>query len=523
MHRWRTWRLLAGLMVALFAAAACGGGGEDNAQSLGPVDRDAALRLAWSAVPSQLDPHKSPSEQADHPFLAPVYDRLVMIDHDGGLRPMLATEWRYSEDGRTLDLTLREGVTFSDGAVFDAAAAKASLERAKNLPGSTVAPRLAAVESIEVAGPSQLRLMLNRPDAALLYALGQGAGAMISPNAVGNPDLALKPVGSGAYRMVEFRPGDRVVFERAPGEYWDTDAAQVARLEVIGITDNDTRLNALRSGQIDVAYVKLDQVEQAKRLAEGGEFRYYNFPTSNGYGAYLNLKNPALADVRVRQALNHAIDRTAITTGLLDGEADPAWQLLGPDQLGFDPALEERYPYDPDKARQLLAEAGYPDGLTLEPALLQSGTPNSTIGQAMQQMLAEVGVTVPFQEVDARQFYAMMGDGNWALTFGSLGAYPDPGIVVQRRFLNPTFFPSGVPPEFQELAQRANDGRLGDDERAELYQQISRTAVEEAWILPVDWVPNMFLARSNITGIDRQPLAALTIPDPRYMAVTDGR
>jgi peptide/nickel transport system substrate-binding protein len=449
-----------------------------------------------------------------------MYDRLLTIDHEGEIRPMLATEWAYSADGTALDLTLQQGVTFSDGAVLDAAAAKASLERAMNLPGSTVAPRLAAVESVEVVNESRLRLVLNRPDATLLSALGQGAGVMISPNALQSPDLATKPVGSGAYQMVEFRPGDRVVFERAPGEYWDPDAAQVARLEVIGIGDNDTRLNALRSGQIDLMYLKADQVAQGRSLTEGGELSFYSIPGPNAYGLYLNLTDPALADLRVRQALQHAIDRTAIAEGLLEGAVTPAWQLLGPEQLGFDLAAEARYPFDPERARRLLAEAGYANGLTLQTALLQSGTPNSTIGLAVQGMLAEVGVTVPFQEVDSRQFYAMMGEPGWAVAFGSTGSYSDSSTMVQRRLLNPTFFPSGTPPEFTELAERAADGRLGEQERDALLREISRTAVEEAWLLPTNYVPTMYLASANVVGVDRQPLTTLGVIDARYVAVT---
>ena len=212
------------------------------------VDPDATLRYGAANLVTRFDAHKS-SNGYDQNWLAPVYDRLIWQTPEVELEPGLATEWGFTDDLH-FEMTLRDGVTFSDGTPFDAAAVAANIDRAKNVEGSGLAAYLASVDTVEVVDPTHVRFVLNRPDATLPMQLATRPGMMISPAAFENPDLDSNPVGSGPYELVEYREGDMAAYERRD-DYWNPDYAGVKRIELYYIPDSTTRLNGLRTGALD--------------------------------------------------------------------------------------------------------------------------------------------------------------------------------------------------------------------------------------------------------------------------------
>jgi peptide/nickel transport system substrate-binding protein len=362
-----------GALALLLAGCAPLPTSDTAAAPSGPADPTAIFRYANTIGVSRFDPHRA-SSSTDNTLLFLTYDRLVHTDGEGRAVPGLATAWEALDGGRVLRLDLRPGVTFHDGTPFDAAAVKANIERAKTVTGSAVRAELASIASVDDTGPLQVRLNLSAPNAALPLILSDRAGSMVSPAAFDKPDLDQAPVGAGMYRVMSYAPGSRVEYRPAPG-YWDPGAVRVAGIDMLIYTDAVTRLNAVRTGEVDATVLSPDQVPEAQSAG----VTVTPGRTNNFYYLQPNRARPQFADVRVRRALWHAIDRRALVDGLargfgeLDAQPAPSWSFAHDPTIGDDP-----YPYDPARAKQLLAEAGYPDGFGFEVFAPRAATRAST-------------------------------------------------------------------------------------------------------------------------------------------------
>jgi peptide/nickel transport system substrate-binding protein len=521
-RRQRRW--LTGLVVAALAmvVAACGGGAGDGSSSAGggqrSADPDATLRFAWTVPALPLDPHTAASSVAQAPYLFPVYDRLTELVAGPELRPMVATEWAFGPDGRQVTFTLREGVTFHDGSPVEAAAVKASLDRARSLPESTVKDQLSMVESVDVVDPRTVRITTNRPASDLPYVLSGPVGAIINPAAIDRPDLDQNPAGSGPYGVAELRLGDRVVYERSPG-YWNPDAQKAARIELIGITDDNARLSALRSGQVDAILSKVGQHDQASRLGDG--FEVHSFPAASTYAIMLNTGRPHLDDATVRQALNYAIDREAINTALLDGQCTPQTQPLTPTlPEGYLENPPVGYTHDPERARQLLAEAGLPNGFDMTMLVGAGLSPQDDMAPVLQAQLAEVGVRLHLDVQDAVQTTATWAQGNADAYLQTRVASPTAELTLRENYLVRSRMPGPTPPGFADALQRAFDPNLPAQERKQTLNQASEIAVTEALDVFLCAVPTQTAYSDRVIGIESMGQADLQgIFDLRYVGV----
>jgi peptide/nickel transport system substrate-binding protein len=468
-----------------------GGGSTPSTDDLGgddvEFDPSGVFRFADSLPISFLDPHKA-TGGGFNVWLFPVYDRLFHITPDGDLIPGLATDWSYSEDGTVLSLTLREGVQFHDGTPFDADAVKANLDRGRTADESAVKSTLAVISEVRVVDPTHVELILTRPDGTLPYVLSERAGAIASPAAFER--LELEPVGTGMYRVTAFQPETSATYVRNE-DYWDPDAAGAARMEFQTILDNAQRANALISGQIDATMIDATEVQ---RVRDAG----LNVDSSTNYQFFhlqLNRSRPGLDDTRVRQALNHAIDREGIVSALLNGLGEPGQQPFPPGTAGYSDELgESRYPYDPDKARQLLAEAGATD-LSFEIMTLNIPL-YAQVSEAVQAQLAEVGVTTTIQQVPSvsQTFYAdQVGDSAIVPAFGAL----DPALLAQTLFSDQSFSNPGrhSTPEVMALIQQALT-TTDPDERAPILKDLTTAITEEALDV-VLYFPHTNLAYSD--------------------------
>ena len=351
------------------------------------VDPDATLRYGAANLVTRFDAHKS-SNGYDQNWLAPVYDRLIWQTPEVELEPGLATEWAFTDDLH-FEMTLREGVTFTDGTPFDADAVAANIDRAKNVEGSGLAAYLASVDTVEVIDPTHVRFVLNRPDATLPMQLATRPGMMISPAAFENPDLDSQPVGSGPYELVEYREGDMAAYERRD-DYWNPDYAGVKRLEIYYIPDSTTRLNGLRTGAIDATPLDAEQIEQAEDI-DGVDVTVSD--TIQLYHFQLDRTKSEFGNPLVRQAMAHAIDRQSIIDALFFGYGTLATQWVAPDTPYYVDDLGDSTTYDPERARELLAEAGLPDGFTFD-AMTSVQPTYVKLAEVLQGMFGEVGITM---------------------------------------------------------------------------------------------------------------------------------
>lgn len=467
------------LWLILFATVLLAGCGDSGAaaRSLGPVDPDATGRFAFASGVTRFDPHRATSSY-DNTWLFPVYDRLVHMNSEGEPVPGLARDWAFEDDGRWLDLWLREGVRFHDGEAFDGAAVAANIERAKTVRGSSVGSELDAIERVEVLDSHHVRLHLDWADAALPLILSDRAGMMISPAAFDNSDLDRRGVGAGPWRHIDYRTGNRSVYERFE-DYWDPDAAGVRRLELLLIPDETTRLNAVISGQIDGTSMSSLQVEQA-RLAGLQVQQQVGLEVLH---MQLNRTRSEFGDRRVRQALNHAIRRQALVDALGFGYGEASVQPFPEGYWAQDPETgRDHYDYDPERARELLAEAGLEDGFEFE-LIVPNITSYMPLYEAVASQLRAIDVRPRPRVLEGAQiserFYGA-GESDAALV--TWGGRPDPSQTLDLLF-TPGALPNPGDHSTDRVVELARKARREVDieRRGELLREATAEVTREAF------------------------------------------
>ncbi|MDF1521871.1 MAG: ABC transporter substrate-binding protein [Trueperaceae bacterium] len=344
-----------------------------------------------------------------------IYDRLVTFDETFTLAPQLATGWTASDDGLTWTFTLREGVTFHDGTPFDAAAVVWNVERMidaernpTNRPLWNPVAGTVALDNLTVA------ITTHEPYSALLNTFAHGSGAIVSPAAAeryGDDEIATNPVGSGPFMLDSFNPGQEVVLKAFP-DFWG-EPSGTDELVFRYVPEASTRISALRTGEVDV----IDSVppQLALTLETDPNVQVLTTPGLRPMGFALMTERPPLDDVRVRQALNYAIPKDAISRGVFQGFARPANSPLAFNTVGHVSAGD--FAFDPARAGALLDEAGWTlgsdgvrtkDGERLEFSLY---TPEGLfpgdldIAEIVASSLADVGVDVTITKIEAAGYW----------------------------------------------------------------------------------------------------------------------
>ena len=370
------------------------------------------LRVAVDRDPENLDPNFAKQIIAET-FSQAVFDSLITFSYEGEFIPLLASEFAFTSD-TTLEFWLREGVTFHNGETFDARSVTTSVARMQDEDeGSHLIRNFASIVEVEVVDDYHVIMHLSGPDAQLLHALTRLP--MVPPDhfaEVGQPAFAQHPIGSGPFRFVEYVIDSHTTFEANP-DYWDGSPKGqplVAEIIMRVIPEPTTRVAELVSGGVDlIAAVPLDQ----RSVVTDAGMTNISYADGRVAVARINSRNiglsaeaaegeaargfEALTDARVRQALNYAVDRRTIIDTLLGGTATPLGQPFVPGGFGYNPN-NEAYPYDPDKARELLAEAGYGDDLTIK--LTAQNIVLSDVLTALVDYFADVGVTAELEVIE---------------------------------------------------------------------------------------------------------------------------
>ncbi len=387
------------LGTAVVAASALGltacGGGSGGGGSSQSAEGTLTVAFDADAAPTGYDPLLY--SQGQFTFFGSMYDALFETDTDGVSQPSLATGYTNSADNLQTTLTLRDGVTFADGSTLDADLVKANLDRRSDTDltayGAFASGGASEITDVTASDPQTVVITWAAPQATPENSLVDTAGTIVGQDGVEDPtSLETTPDGSGAYALdagASTRASSYTVTKQA--DNWDADSWSYDTIVFKVITDAQALANAVVSGQADVATVldpsTIDLVEsQQKTVSVGGTI--VGFPVTDKTGAI----NPAFGDVRVRQALLYATDRQSLVDDLHPG-AKVTSQLFPSTAEGYDEALNTEYGYDPDKARQLLADAGYADGLEVDLTVL--GQPDED-AVAIQAQWAQVGITLNF-------------------------------------------------------------------------------------------------------------------------------
>jgi peptide/nickel transport system substrate-binding protein len=462
---------------------------------------DNSLRFASQDVPASVDPYFDLTRLsiilADH-----MYDTLIFRDPETGeFKGNLATAWRWTGD-TSLELDLRQGVRFHNGAEFDADDVVYTFNFLSR-PESRVIQRdfVDWIDHAERLDKYKVRIVAKRPSPAAIAYLA-GTVAAIFPHEyyakVGPAGMNERPIGTGPYRVVEHVRGKHIRFERNRDYFKDSPKAQpkIDRVEVRFIPDPQTRVAEAVAGGVDlIMSVAPDQAEQLRvlprlQIVAGGTLRY----------AFLQMNTasstvaPPLRDVRVRQAIMHAIDRDAMVTFIVGERTRVIHAECYPSQFGCTDEGVVRYPYDPAKARRLLAEAGYPTGFVIDfHAFRDRNQSEAIIGY-----LRAVGILARLRYLQVPAVYNAMSAGRVALVQNSWGSASISDVAASFAFFhNFTAFDLNRDPEIRDLLLLG--GSLMDQPARKIaYAKALRLISERAYVLPLYTTPNYYVASTAL-------------------------
>ncbi|MGW0660960.1 ABC transporter substrate-binding protein [Streptodolium elevatio] len=460
---------------ALTVSGCAGGSGGHSANT-------DSLAIATLSVPQSFDPTTAIGSTL--PFFQTVYDTLLKREPDGTYSPMLATTWELDATRTQLRLTLREGVKFADGTPFDAAAAKANLDRFKATQGSNTR-WFNDLDAVDVVDGTHVNLKLKQPNPAMLYYLSDAAGLMANPARFAQPDsLKGAPDGTGPYTLDKGKTviGTKWAYERK-ADYWG--APLPYKSVNISVFDNETAIvNGVKTGQIDAALLQLaDQqigIESDNRIkAVKQEFDFQGILLFDRDGKI----TPQLKDPRVRQAINLAVDRATMVSQLRQGRGTATAQVFGPTSPGYKPELDSYYAHDPAKAKALLAEAGHPDGFTLKLPRVATII-NDALAASLQTDLKAVGINLVWEQVEPTKAIDRIIRGReFSGMVMNLGQSSNDWVIANDLVSPGPFNIFGTTdPTVQDLLAKLKT-ETGDQEKAAA-QALNRHLVENAWFVP---------------------------------------
>jgi peptide/nickel transport system substrate-binding protein len=418
-----------------------------------PVSAAPEGQLTWavhvSLAPTWFDPAETPGIITPYMILYALHDALVKPMPGNSAAPSLAESWKVSADGQTYDFVLRKGTTFHNGEPVTAADVKFSFERYRGAASKTLKERVAAVEAVD-ARHVRFRLKAPWPDFLLFYANTSGAGWIVPKKyveKVGDEGFKKAPIGAGPYKFVSFTPGVELVIE-AHDRYWRKTPA-VKRLVFRSIPDEATRLAALKAGEVDLAYSIRGELAQQLQQTPGLALKpaVIQAPFWVYFADQWNPKSP-WHDRRVRLAASSAIDRKSINEALTLGHSRLSWSIV-PTSFEFfwqPPA----HPYDPQAAKKLLAEAGYPSGFDAGEYFCDSAYAN--LAETVVADLQRIGITVQLRPLERAAFFSGYGSKKFKnLIQGASGAFGNAATRMEAFVVSGGTYVYGTYPDLDGL------------------------------------------------------------------------
>lgn len=459
---------------------------------------EAVLRVAQVADVSNMDPHKANDIYTAN-VTKQIYNNLVKMDQNMEIQKDLAESWE-NPDAKTWVFHLRKGVKFHNGEEFTARDVKFTLDRILDpkiaSPGKRLVSELAKVEVVD---PYTVRLTTKQPFAPLLTNLTRYEMAMLNQKAVteAGPDFGKHPIGTGPFMFQEHHYGDKVVLSRFD-DYFEG-PAKAKTIIYRAIPEDATRVVEMESGGIDIMYNLPPQ--DFDRLSRNPNIRtiesLYQATTFVGF----NTKVKPFDNKLVRQALNYAVDKKAIIEAVWFNRGTPSYGPLSPSIWGFDPTLPPAYPYNPEKAKALLKQAGFPSGFQCV-IWTDPRTERKSICEMVQAYLAQVGVTASIESIEWGKFLVETRTGSGAkglFILGWTGTGDADGGVFS------LFHSSGIgsnnrnfwfTPELDQLME-AGRTTLDLPKRKAIYAKIQRYIVEGA--------PNIFIGiPKNLAAVSQK-------------------
>jgi peptide/nickel transport system substrate-binding protein len=427
------------------------------------------LVLGVPLEPPHLDPTAGAAAAIDEVVYANVFEGLTRIGPRGEVLPALAESWTVSDDGKTYTFKLHTGVKFHDGSAFDAEDVKFSLDRARGESSTNAQKGLfEAIDTVDVVDPATVKVTLKNPQGSFLYNLGWGDAVIVAPeSAETNKE---KPVGTGPFRFDNWAKGSAITIVRNP-DYWGTPVA-LEKAEFRIIPDAAAAVPALLSGDVQ-ALPNFNLGDALPQVQSDPRFKVVIGATEGETILATNNKKPPFDQLKVRQAIAHALDRKAIIDGASSGYGVPIGSHFSPANAAY-VDLTGTYPYDPAKSKALLAEAGFPNGFKATLKLPPVGYARDG-GQIIASQLRDVGIQLEIIPVEwADWLKQVFTDKDYDLSIVSHTEPNDIGIYARKDYYfnydNPAF-----DKVLDELNLTSDDAK-----RTALYQQAQKILADDA-------------------------------------------
>lgn len=478
----------------LFALEACGG--TTTVGGLAGGTRTGTITWAWQ-LPTTWDPITS-SAGSDVQMLALTYDALTALDESGNAVGWLAQKWTYNADGTAVTFRLRKGLTFSDGSPLDATAVAKSIERARTAEGSLVAPQMTDIKQVTAQGDRDVLVELTGTNYQYPLLFAGKTGMVVNP-AVFEKDattLATQPAGSGPFALTSYVQNDHAELVKNP-QFHLADEIEVDRFQLYPQPDPATAVAACASGQYNVVRVPASLLTGAK--ASGLETQVLDsmFVTVLD----VNTTKAPFDNPAVVEAMKYGIDRAAIAKVSNFGVGDPNYQPFPKGYVGHDDELDHLYDHDPDKAKQLLADAGHPDGVK---GTFSAPAPLAPAVEQIQAQLKDVGIDLTIETIPATQWTQLVYiDHSKALGYDGFAGRESPVQAFQVLFSD-----TGL----------MNPARNANTDLQAAVDQIKRTPtddpgypalVQAATKIAVTTYPNTFLYDAPFCVIRQPAVSAL--------------
>jgi peptide/nickel transport system substrate-binding protein len=493
----RGWRGLVSVALALAVLVS-------GAPGAGAQQHGGSLVVQVSTEPPGLDLTASPASAIAAVVHYNVQECLVKVDRNGKLVPWLAERW-YTTDSRNYTFFLKKGVRFHNGRELKAPDVKYVLERAAN--PETKHPqqkRYEAISNIIVKDDYTVTLTLKEVDANFLLTLARQGSVIYPREAVDT--LKTAPLGTGPFTVAEWVRGDRIVLAKNK-EYHVKGLPHLDKVTYRFIPDPNSALAALRAGDVDVSAFGLGP-ENVPDLKKDGRFQVILGDTTNDVILSMNNSKKPFSDKRVRLAVTHAINKEEVLKGAMFGQG----KVLGSNVDPLNPYfvdLSKEKPYDPVRAKKLLAEAGYPNGFDAVLKVAPQYYYTVRTGEVLVNQLAKVGVRVKIEQIEWGQWLSQVfRDANYDM---SIIGHAEPWDIFN--YANPTYYYRWDNAEFQQ-AFRESEQTVDDKKRRELYLKMQKMLADEA---PAVWLymhPRLVVTKKGVTGIWKDlPISSLDLSE----------
>lgn len=469
-------------------------------------DAGEPIRVGMTGDGSTLDPANWTNINERH-FIPAMFDNLVDVDENLGLIPGLATGWETSDDGLEWTFTLREGVLFHDGTEFNAEAVAFHVNWVLD---ETNAQRhradISMVSSVEAVDATTVKFTLSYPFAPFAATLYESVGYISSSAALEEfgADYGSNPVGTGPFKLVEWRRDNQLVLEGFE-DYWQDDLPKAPGVTFLPIPDTAVKLTNLRSGDIDI----VDEIAAADADAvdEDEALQLFTLPGSRWPMVRLNNIVAPFDNALLRQAFTHAIPRDGIVQAIYFGRAQPAYGPISPIYGEvYDPAIEQNgLLYDLDLAKEKLNEAGMPDGFEFS-VDINSAPQTLRMAELIQSSVGSVGIQMEIQQQESAAFTERLRSKVFQAAIGSWTPRPDVDGTIYQHFHTDGLanWVSYSNPEVDEILDQTRNTPLGD-ERAELFRQAERIIVNDAPWAFIVFEELCRAARAEVTGHEMTP------------------